>query len=327
MKKIILITLVSVFLSSCATQKSGFELKTLDTNDFTISYPNTWIRFGYLDYVYLAPKNFKKEKLNLELNNLSINYKTINTHKFDDIESALISRSKDSKYYEKNKTSRLIKLDNNSKFIYKIESDFKSSFETKSLDINYKRVEYFYVNSGSLEYVSFQAREKFFDSNINGAMIIINSLNPKKKKPTVIKSYSTENYTINYPENWVKFDKNEQVYFAPKESKNLDNTVSVLTFKALKNLNIDDFVKQHIADIEKTYANLTSDIKKVTSDYGDANFVQLLKRSNGQAWRVLSTYYKINDVIYLIEYTAKEEIFSLHLLDARFILDSIRFKK
>jgi hypothetical protein len=172
-----------LFLSGCGSNNNfstsnsnHFKLKSLRTEGLTMNYPNTWIKYGAHGYVFLAPKEFKKEYPENELNYISINKNIISIDDFDDIEINLNKHGNSLKSYEKTKNFKLIKIRGNTSFIYRMEYLVEYKFE----EVRHKGVDFFFVSKGKLKFIKFQMREDLFDKYINEAMIIINSFNKKK---------------------------------------------------------------------------------------------------------------------------------------------------
>ena len=177
MKKFIHLAVLVALISSCGTQKTSPQLKKYKTKDFIVSYPNTWMKHVKFNHVDFFPKEFKINPEN-ELNRLALNNNKLNLENLDEIEKTIIEFSEFSYKWQKNKTSEITKINNDSKFLYKIESLFETNFDKNV----YKKVEYFYVtkNNKSIKYIIFQMQIDLFDKYINDAMIIINSFHNKE---------------------------------------------------------------------------------------------------------------------------------------------------
>lgn len=76
-------------ISSCLVGKIESELKTLNTKEFTVNYPNNWVRYGSYGYCYFAPKVLKKENSEDELNNISLNKNILLIKESEDIETTI----------------------------------------------------------------------------------------------------------------------------------------------------------------------------------------------------------------------------------------------
>ena len=178
-----LITVSTVLVNSCAVNSESknltngkIKLKTINNKNFKLKHPKSWIKFGAVGYFYLAPKKFKKENPEDELNNIKVNNNIIYVDKFEGIEETLHSHCNTLRRGEKSKDYKVIKTKEDSKYLFKIESTIKYV----GIKEKYKRVEYFYTINKKLDYVQFQMRESLFEIYIDEAMIIINSFEPKK---------------------------------------------------------------------------------------------------------------------------------------------------
>ncbi|WGD35836.1 hypothetical protein [Olleya sp. YS] len=138
MKKIFtVITLLIVF--GCNTQKSGFKLKTISNNHFNIQYPNSWVEFGSFGHFYLTPKAIRKLNNRDELNHISVTLNEIYAEKFTGIDSTLKAHGSTLRNVELHKEYKLLLMPDDSKYIYKIESEITY----KSVKGKYKRIEFF----------------------------------------------------------------------------------------------------------------------------------------------------------------------------------------
>lgn len=326
MKKILLITLLFLSFNSCKAQKNSIKLKTIDNNHFKLKYPNSWVKFGAFGHVNLTPKKIKKAFPEDEKNYISVNKNLIYAEKFVGIEKTLDVHGSNLFRSEKSKKHTLVKINNHSLYIYKIESTFQYLNDTN----NYKRVEFFYTTNGRLDYIRFQMREDLFDNYFEEAMLIINSFEPKTGK---LKKYKSKNYWISYPETWERFNWHNAINFAPKQFKQekvnkLNNNVFIFVYKKedIKGLKLVDVVNQNIDNLKKSYSDVKYEIKELTSDNGNMYYVELTKESNGKKWREISTFYLVKDNVYLINYSFREEIYLRYLEDAKLILKSIEFK-
>ena len=148
------------------------KTKTLNFSVYKLHYPSTWKTYEYNGKITLRPKEINKtdylgpsfvyvfpNKINTS-NKLETEEETLNQHA-----SKILS-------HEKNKSFKVIKLSDNSKFKYKIEYDLKLDFTNNT----FKKVEYVYNESGKLKYCSYLMREDFFDKYHDDAMAIINSI-------------------------------------------------------------------------------------------------------------------------------------------------------
>ena len=175
MKKALQLIIVTLLISGCSSSKIGSKLKTLNTKEFTVNYPNTWVKFGAYGYFYFTPKVIKKDSPEDELNNLSLNRNILNVEKSESIETAIANHGNTLRFHEKSRKGKLYKIKEESKFIYKTES----TIEYNNFDGKYKSVEYFYLLNDEVNFITFQMKENIFDKYFNDAMIIINSFNPK----------------------------------------------------------------------------------------------------------------------------------------------------
>jgi len=173
MKKLIFIFCIVFF--SCGTQSSPIKLKTIKHRDFNAQYPNNWVSFGSMGYVFLRPKELKKTNPEDELNHISINKNPFYIEKFNGVENTLNEHGRTLRRGEIKKDYILTKLPEGSKFIYKIES----TIERLSFKEKFKRLEFFYIRNSKLDYIEFHMEEKLFDIYFDDAMLIINSFEPK----------------------------------------------------------------------------------------------------------------------------------------------------
>jgi len=173
MKKIIILSFI--IFCSCASKKNTSKLKTISNNHFEITYPKSWVKFGAMGYVYLTPKTLRKANPEDELNNISVSRNVLNVEKFIGLENTLKEHANTLRRNESNKESKIIKMEENSKFVYKIES----LVEYKSEKNKYKRLEFFYIKNNRLDFIRFQMKEHYFGMYYNDALKIINSFVPK----------------------------------------------------------------------------------------------------------------------------------------------------
>lgn len=163
---------------NCGSSKTEklIKIKTFKNEHYKVKYPNTWVRFGAIGSAHFMPKTIRKNTFENEIEHVGINKHIIEIDTKDDIEKILYQYGKTIRRNEKLKNFRLIKLDSDPRFIYKIESLITYSF----ISGVYKREEYFYIKNNKLGYFKYQMREDLFDVYHNDAMLIINSVEHKK---------------------------------------------------------------------------------------------------------------------------------------------------
>ena len=174
--KIIYVIIIAFILVSCGSSIKSNEnfhkVKTYKNEKLIVNYPNNWLKFGALGYIYFIPKEVNASTFENEVEHVSVNKNRILIGHIEQIENALknhaetLSRNKITGKFE------IIKLNSDSKFIYKIESSITYNFS----QYIYKRVEYFYMNENNLEYFTYQMREELFNFYLEDALLIINSV-------------------------------------------------------------------------------------------------------------------------------------------------------
>lgn len=177
--KILYIPIIFFILFNCGssnteTNKSP-RIKTFKNQSLIVNYPKSWIKFGGMDYVYFMPKEIRNTTFENEVENVSVNKNQIQIIDLNLIEEVLENYGNTLTRNELKKEFKLVKLNSQSKFIYKMESLVTYNFD----ETIYKRVEYFYVRNDSLKYYKYQMREDLFDSYLEDALFIINSVEHK----------------------------------------------------------------------------------------------------------------------------------------------------
>ena len=89
--KTLLLTLSCLLILNCGTSKTEkpVKIKSFQTDELTVSYPNTWVKFGGLGYIYLKPKLLYQKEVE-DGNYILLNKSTLQLKDFDnDIEKAL----------------------------------------------------------------------------------------------------------------------------------------------------------------------------------------------------------------------------------------------
>ena len=152
------------------------KIKKLKTSEFKLKYPNNWYKYGAHGYIYLTPKDVVENKLNNELNFLSVNKNVLGINDSITSEEALQIHANKVRSFEKNVDYSIKKINSQSNYIYKIE--YTKSYN--NIPYYFKRIEYFYKSKSQLKFVKFQMREELFPIYINEAMLIIDSFQPRK---------------------------------------------------------------------------------------------------------------------------------------------------
>ena len=172
--KTLLLTLSCLLILSCGTSKTEkpVKIKSFQTDELTVSYPNTWVKFGGLGYIYLKPKLLYQKEVE-DGNYILLNKSTLQLKDFDnDIEKALnnyapiLSRNQTEKYFT------LIKIESDSIFVYKIVSTIKYNFRPDT----FKRIEFCYKEKNVVKFYTYQMQEDLFNLYLEDAMLIINSV-------------------------------------------------------------------------------------------------------------------------------------------------------
>jgi len=151
------------------------KLKNLRTSEFKLKYPNNWIRYGARGYVFLTPKDILKNKLNNELNFLSVNKYVLKINDSISIEEALQNHANKVRSFENNIDYSIKKIKSHSNYIYKIQ--YTKAYN--NIPYIFKRIEYFYESKSQFKYLQYQMREELFPFYLNEAMLIINSFQAK----------------------------------------------------------------------------------------------------------------------------------------------------
>jgi hypothetical protein len=174
LKNIGVITIcITICLSfgSCSASKNTNNLKKVKTKHFEAQYPKDWKRFGLYGYIYLRPKAYNTEIINIELNNISLINKTIATTSQENYINILENHAKDLTSAEKKRTFNIVKLPASSPFFYRI--DYYRTFTI--FDGVFKRQEYFYITEDGLKYISAQFEKELFDVYEKEINSVVNS--------------------------------------------------------------------------------------------------------------------------------------------------------
>ncbi len=173
-----LLPLIFLLIVNCGSSKTEkpIKIKTFENKNLSVNYPSNWVRFGRTGAALFIPKTIQKNTHENEIEHVDVNRITLSIDIKEGIEEILKHYANSTRENVKLKNFRLIKLESNPKFIYKIESlrVYNSKPGT------YKREEYFYVKDGKLEFNLYQMREDLFDFYHDDAMLIINSVQHKK---------------------------------------------------------------------------------------------------------------------------------------------------
>ena len=173
-----LLPLIFLLVVNCGSSKTEkpIRIKTFKNKSVIVNYPSNWVRFGRTGIALFIPKKIQENTYQNEIEHVDVNRATLTIDIKDGIEKALNRYGNSIRKNEKLKNFRLIKLDSNPKFIYKMESLRVYDFTPGT----YKREEYFYMKDGRLELYLYQMREDLFDFYHKDAMLIINSVEHKK---------------------------------------------------------------------------------------------------------------------------------------------------
>jgi hypothetical protein len=165
-----ILTLFLIFFINSVHSQEYLNSKKYRHSEFTLNYPRTWKFEEFNGYVLFRPKEISAlDKLGpnqvfVYPGEVSINKKNI--------EEALNAHASNIDRHEVEKKFKIIKLNNESKFIYKIE--YEVLFEYNN-DI-YKQIEYLYKEGSKLKFYYYLMRKDLFDKYYDEAMFIINSI-------------------------------------------------------------------------------------------------------------------------------------------------------
>jgi len=157
--------------TSSASKNSSGNYNKVKHKNFMVEYPEGWKRFGLHGYVYLRPKTYNKNPVNIELNNISFIYKTLDLVSQDNYLDSIEKHAKQLTIYQKKRTFNIVKLNEESKFLYRVDSYIVYT----NHEGVYRRKDYFYTTKDGLTYISAQFEKELFDAYEKDIDFIISS--------------------------------------------------------------------------------------------------------------------------------------------------------
>ncbi len=152
------------------------KLKTINTKDFRINYPNSWVKSSPYVHIILAPKKLKELNPEDEFNNISLKKNVIYVDKYENIEKTLDTHCNTLIRGEAKKEYEILKLNEDPRFICKVDYDIVYEWTNET----YRRIEYFYAVDGKLDYLRIQMRGDLFEEYKEDIQSIIKSFKLKK---------------------------------------------------------------------------------------------------------------------------------------------------
>lgn len=178
MKKILFLLLIVCPFNNCKTKgdiNNPTKIRLINTRDFKLEYPNSWMKTKPYDRIILTPKRLRAINSEDEFNNVSVIKNPIYAKNYEGIDKTLDLHCNTIIRGESSKNYKIFKLKDGSEFLCKVEYDVKYEFS----EVNYKRVEYFYVINNKLDYLRVQMSEELYSQYKNDIQLIVDSFEIK----------------------------------------------------------------------------------------------------------------------------------------------------